>query len=266
MPEVFIFASALGAALALHMLFRAEVAPGRRASAILLLGAAVVPILVTVLTKPAMYNGIRHFVFIVPPLAVLGGWAVARLAEKLAGWPKLRVATLGAFGLAMSVTLVDMVRLHPYQYAHYNHLVGGLKVADHEFMLDYWGLAFKEAGEELREEIARRGLTPPKGGRWKVATCGPHNAARIALGPKFIVTYDTRGADFALMLGEYYCQQLPLKPLVEVKREGVTFASVYDVRNADPLASVFSTPPLQVPPKQQQQAAGGAVLSRPTAP
>jgi hypothetical protein len=265
MPEVFILASALGAALALHMLFRAEVAPGRRASAILLLGAAVVPILVTVLTKPAMYNGIRHFVFIVPPLAVLGGWALARLAEKLAGWPKLRMATLGAFGLAMSVTLVDMVRLHPYQYAHYNHLVGGLKVADHEFMLDYWGLAFKEAGEELREEIARRGLTPPKGGRWKVATCGPHNAARIALGPKFIVTYDTRGADFALMLGEYYCQQLPLKPLVEVKREGVTFASVYDVRNADPLASVFSTPPLQVPPKQQQ-AAGGAVLSRPNAP
>lgn len=180
MPEVFLVASSLGAALALHMLLRAEVTPGRRASAILLLCAAVVPIVVTVLSRPAMYNGIRHFVFIIPPLAVLGGWAVARLAEKLAGWPRLRIATLGAFGVAASVTAVDMVRLHPYQYAHYNHLVGGLEVADREFMLDYWGLAFKEAGEELRAEIGRRGLKPPagalEGGNLRPAQCGTDRA------------------------------------------------------------------------------------------
>jgi hypothetical protein len=268
MPESFLVLALLGIGLALRTLFRADVAPTRRTIEILLLGAALVPILVTVATKPAMYNGIRHFVFVTPPLAVLGGLAVAWLIERLAPRPRLRAATLGVLGLAASVTAVDMVRLHPYQYAHYNHVIGGLQTADREFMLDYWGLAFKQAGEELRAEIDRKGLKPPKGRRWKVATCGPHNAARIALGPDFIVTYDTRGADFALMLGEYYCQQLPLKPMVEVSREGVVFASVYDVRNADPLASVFSTPPIQPVPPGQQQAAGTAAMPRPavTAP
>ena len=31
------------------------------------------PIVITVVERPAMYNGIRHFIFIVPPMAVLGG-------------------------------------------------------------------------------------------------------------------------------------------------------------------------------------------------
>ncbi|WP_246164094.1 glycosyltransferase family 39 protein [Blastochloris sulfoviridis] len=266
MPEVFLLLALLGIGVALRTLFRADAPPIRRTIEILLLGAALVPILVTVATKPAMYNGIRHFVFVTPPLAVLGGLAVAWLIERLAPLPRLRAATFGALGLAASVTVVDMVRLHPYQYAHYNHLIGGLQTADREFMLDYWGLAFKQAGEELRAEIDRRGLKPPVGRRWKVATCGPHNAARIALGPNFVVTYDTHGADFALMLGEYYCQRLPLKPMVEVSREGVMFAAVYDVRSADPLASVFSTPPIQPPLPNQQQASGRAAMPRPAAP
>ena len=43
--------------------------------------AAVLPIAITILARPAMYNGIRHFVFVLPALAVLGGLAGARLAE-----------------------------------------------------------------------------------------------------------------------------------------------------------------------------------------
>ena len=181
MPEVFLVAAALGVGLALRTLFRADVPPTRRTIEILLLGAALVPILVAVATKPAMYNGIRHFVFVTPPLAVLGGLAVAWLIERLAPRPRLRAATLGALGLAASVTAVDMVRLHPYQYAHYNHLVGGLQTADREFMLDYWGLAFKQAGEDLRAEIDRRGLKAAggpalEGRHLRPAQCGAHRA------------------------------------------------------------------------------------------
>ena len=59
-------------------------------------------------------------------------------------------------------------------------------------MLDYWGLAFKQAGEALRARLARRGETPPAGRPWKIAVCGPHPPARIALGDQFEPTWDPK--------------------------------------------------------------------------
>ena len=49
-----------------------------------------------------------------------------------------------------------MIRLHPYQYTHFNHIAGTVRGADDLFMLDYWGLALKQASDGLREEIAER--------------------------------------------------------------------------------------------------------------
>jgi len=31
-----------------------------------------------------------------------------------------------------------MIRLHPYQYTHFNHIAGTVRSADNLFMLDYW--------------------------------------------------------------------------------------------------------------------------------
>ncbi len=50
-----------------------------------------------------------------------------------------------------------MARLHPYEYVFFNHIIGGVRGAQTRFMLDYWGLAFKEAGAKLRETLKARG-------------------------------------------------------------------------------------------------------------
>ena len=60
--------------------------------------------------------------------------------------------------------------------------------------------------------------------------CGPHHPAKVELGPEFVTTYETKGADFALMLGEFYCAEYKAPILVEIKREGVVYARVYDIR------------------------------------
>jgi hypothetical protein len=124
--------------------------------------------------------------------------------------------------------VVEMVRLHPYQYVHFNHLVGGIEGADNKFMLDYWGLSFKQAARALRLRLA--GQQPAHGGKWKIAICGPHRPAQVELGDDFEATWDSRGADLALTLGEFYCRDLPAPILGEVTREGVVFARAYDIR------------------------------------
>ncbi len=176
--------------------------------------AAVLPIAVTVIARPAMYNGIRHFVFVLPPLAVAGGLAGAWIANWIAQHGgRLRRPALAAlaviFAAGVALPAIGMARLHPYEYVYFNHLGGGVRGAQPRFMLDYWGLAFKQAGKALRAKLAARGETPPAGRKWTDRGVRPASVgARVALGDQFEPTWDPKGADFALMLGVFYCAKL----------------------------------------------------------
>lgn len=241
LPEVMLILC-LGALFGIALnIARGAYSTRRAAILILIAAAATLPILITVLTRPAMYNGIRHFVFIAPALAVLGGVAGAWLLEDLARRSKyLAAAAAGSIAIGLADPVVSMVRLHPYQYTHFNHIAGGVEGAEDRFMIDYWGLAFKEASEKLRAILTERAEVPPKG-RWRIAVCGPHPAAEVELGPEFTTTWDPKGADFAMMLGEFYCAEPDAPVLVEIEREDVTYAKVYDIRGYN-LPNVFKNP------------------------
>jgi len=54
--------------------------------------------------------------------------------------------------------------------------------------------------------------------------------AQVALGPDFTIGWDSHAADFAMTLGEFYCKGLLAPVMVEIKRDDVVFARVYDIR------------------------------------
>jgi Dolichyl-phosphate-mannose-protein mannosyltransferase len=205
-------------------------APGHRAALLAVVLAATLPILITVAARPAMYNGIRHFVFVVPPFAVLGGLAGAWIAARLERFGRGAVAA-GALALLLGLAspVIAMARLHPYEYTHFNRIAGGDAGARPRYMLDYWGLSLTQAAQQLRAFIAARGEQPPRG-TWSVAVCGPHPPVTVALGPQFTTTWNPKGADFAILLGEFYCIKLDAPLLFEVVRDGVIYARVYDIR------------------------------------
>jgi hypothetical protein len=191
--------------------------------------AATLPALVTVILRPAMYNGIRHFVFITPALAALGGLAAVWIAESLQRYGRPALAA-GAIVLAAGIAspAIDIVRLHPFEYTDFNHIAGGVAGARPRFMLDYWGLALTQAARDLRKLIAERSL--PHDSAATLAVCGPHPPVQVAMGPQYETTWDPHGADIAIMLGEYYCAKLDAPLLFEVVRDGVVYARVYDIR------------------------------------
>ena len=242
LPEVLMVAGVFGLGLLLTATFRLASAPRRRAVYLAIALAAILPVATTVATRPAMYNGVRHFVFVLPPLAVAGGFAIAWLATRANRLGRATLAAVLAIGVALPV--IGMAKLHPYEYTYFNDIAGGVRGAQPRFMLDYWGLAFKQAGEELRQQLAAQGVAPPRGRKWRIAVCGPHPAARIALGDKFDEpSWDPKGADFALMLGTFYCANLNAPLLVDVVRDGVSFARAYDLRSS-PVRSLFTYPPV----------------------
>jgi hypothetical protein len=242
LPEVLLGLLTAGVVGTFMSLSRSDV-PGRRKTILLMLTlAATLPLLIAMLKRPALYNGIRHFIFVIPPMTVLAGTAFARgmtwLKENRRSW---QPAAMAVFSFGLLLPLGEMIRLHPYQYTHFNHIAGTVRAADDLYMLDYWGLALKQASDGLREEINERQEVPPHGRKWKVAVCGPQRPAQVALGPDFTIGWDSHAADFAMTLGEFYCKGLTAPVLVEIKRDDVVFARVYDIRGRS-ISSLLSIP------------------------
>jgi 4-amino-4-deoxy-L-arabinose transferase-like glycosyltransferase len=249
LPEIFIVLGGIGLIGALIAAARPDL-PQRRAIYLCVALAGLLPVLVTVLTRPAMYNGIRHFVFVLPPFAVLGGLAAGRIADQLQRYGRVTL-TAGAVVLVIGLALpvVAMARLHPYEYAHFNWLAGGVRAAQSQYMLDYWGLALKQAGQALRERLAEQNTPPPAGRKWKVAVCGPHPPAQVALGDRFEPTWEPKGADFALSLGTFYCAKLDAPLMADIIRDGVSFARAYDLRGRT-VENLFTIPPVEREPER----------------
>jgi hypothetical protein len=242
MPVCLLLLGAAGIMAGVVTLAQRQVAVVKRATILIVILAATAPVLIACLTRPAMYNGIRHFVFLAPPFAVLAGaagaWVIARSLSASRTAAAIAAAII-AGGILLPI--VDMIRLHPYEYTHFNKIAGGVRAADERYMLDYWGLAFKQAADGLREKLAERQEAPTARARWRIAVCGPQRPAQTELGTDFVTTGDPAGADFAMMLGEFYCLKLNAPILVEVERDGVIFARVYDIRGRS-ITSLLTLP------------------------
>ena len=139
---------------------------GRLVSIAWLAGTVVAPVLWVVWNHTPFYNGHRHFLFIVPGLAVLAATAAAAWidARALRGW--VRALGTGLLAVCLAVTFVDMVRLHPYQSVYFNRLIaGGLKQAASDYETDYWCSTYREGLDWIVEHYGG----PGRQGRVRVA-------------------------------------------------------------------------------------------------
>ena len=172
LPEIMLALGGAGLIGALIAAARRDVAPARRAGLLIVALSAILPVAVAMVTRPALYNGIRQFLFIVPPFAVLGGLAAGWMIERAAAHGRAAIAAIAAVFIAgLSIPIYGMVQLHPYEYVYFNPTGGGVRGAEGRYMLDYWGLAFKQAADELRAHLAVSADKPPPGGAgwWRSA-------------------------------------------------------------------------------------------------
>ena len=216
---------------------------GRRAALLATVLAVILPVLITIVTRPAMYNGIRHFVFVLPPFAVLAGLAGAHFAERLRHYGVAVGAGIVALSAGIASPIIDMARLHPYEYTDYNRLAGGVSRARQNYMLDYWGLSLTQASRQLLADISDRHERPPRG-QWTIAVCGPHPPVAVVLGPRFTTTWNPKGADFAMVVGEFYCAKLDAPVVFDIIREGVVYARLYDLRGRS-VSSLLTVPGIE---------------------
>ena len=105
------------------------------------------PLAYFAILRPHVYDGLRHFLFLLPALAVGAAVGAERLIDKRR-WlaPLLAVLALATFA--------ESARWHPYQTSYFQPLVGGEL---HElYDVDYWASSYREAALWIAEQSGDR--------------------------------------------------------------------------------------------------------------
>ncbi len=104
------------------------------------------PLALFVVMRPNAYDGLRHFLFVLPALALFAAvgwhWCWTRSSRRL-----VRGAVAAVAVVAFCLPCLEIVRLHPYQIAYFNQLVGGVAGASGRYETEYWLTSYREAME-----------------------------------------------------------------------------------------------------------------------
>ena len=83
LPEAMMVTLVAGLGVTVASLFRRDVPAKRKTILTMLALAATLPLMVAMVKRPALYNGIRHFLFVIPPMAVMAGFGFAWIIDRV---------------------------------------------------------------------------------------------------------------------------------------------------------------------------------------
>lgn len=188
--------------------------------------AVLFPLVFVLVDKPALYNGVRHFTFVIPPLAVLAAIGIDQTLAKLQSSAKRMTYLVLCLGLAL-MTLHAFIKLHPYEYIFYNRLAGDTAKAEKQWESDYWSSSLREASKALMALPLPAQQTP-----YLVAVCAENVQGSAYLDQRFEVTKDWVAADFYMSSTNMNCDQVLQGEVVgKVERLGTILAVVKDRRH-----------------------------------
>jgi hypothetical protein len=193
------------------------------------------PVLCQVIGHGPAFTGMRHFIFVVPPLAALAGIGFDALLTKLETRSRLvAAAALAGITAAFVSNAVTLVRLHPYEYVFFNPLVSGLEGASRRFDMDYWVNVMPEAVASLETFLNQREpSTPVPRSRYSVAVCGERQSFENETreNPRLLWAEDWDEADFFIAPTQMNCDHsLPGETIATIQRFGVPIGVVKDRR------------------------------------
>ena len=244
-PLVTLFGAALAMVFALlPRLATGANRPQRRDIALVSL-TVFFPLACQVICHGPAFTGLRHFLFVIPALAVLAGIGLDAAVTALAA--RGRLAASGGLAVVTACFLwnaVTLVRLHPYEYLFYNITVGGLEGASRRYDLDYWFNSMPEALNQLEAYLRRTepGNTVLPTQIYSVAVCGERlSFDKTVTLPQlhWDFRHEWNESEFFIAPTQMNCDEdLDGKVIGTVERLGVTIAYIKDRRAlVEPLAT-----------------------------
>jgi len=207
----------------------------------ILLFTIAFPLACQVIGHGPSFTGMRHFLFVVPPIAVLAGIGIHLCMSQLEEASRIAaLAGAAVVTIAIGWDTSELIRLHPYEYLFYNSLVGGLSGAARRYDTDYWVNIMPAAVEDLETYLKQENVLadPAKPRHYTVAVCGERVAfEKEDADPRLQFSADWSHADFFIAPTHMNCDEvLRGKQVDAIKRLGVTIGVVKDLRGVSPQA------------------------------
>ena len=198
--------------------------------------AVLFPLLCDVIAHAPGDTGMRHFLFIAPPIAVLAGLGLDGMLCRLEAFnPLAAAAGLAAILLCLGSDTATLYRLHPDEYLSYNSLVGGLEGASRRYATDYWVNIMPEAVGDLEQYLDQSDKNGSNRltARYTVAVCGERLPFEKRADTRLQWTRDWRNADFFIAPTHMNCDRaLDGKIVAKIERLGVLIGVVKDRRTS----------------------------------
>jgi hypothetical protein len=210
----------------------AALALARRRGIFVVCAAVILPLGFLISQRVAIYDGVRHALFVIPMLAILAGAGMTALLPLLRQAPLIATASGAAY--AGSLVLYLAV-LHPFEYVAMNALAGGTRDGYDLFETDYWSAAATTALRRLEQRLDYDPSVLPAETPPSILICIPWREA--AVGPllrrPWSVETDPQKAELIIETQRWRCaENLSSVVLIdEVKRFGRSFAWVYAKRS-----------------------------------
>ena len=221
-------------AMAFAALARDRIGRRTRSEVAMVAFAVIFPVLCEVVAHGPAFCGLRHFLFVLPPIAVLAGIGLDIAVMRLSAVRRqLGVAVLAVVAAGFGWNAVTLVRLHPYEYLVFNPLVGGLEGASRRYAMDYWFTIMPEAVDGLEAYLnsTEPALSRDPKHSYSVAICGERAAFLKKAKPHLHWAEVWETADFFIAPTHMNCDRDSQgKVVVTVKRLGVPLGYVKDQR------------------------------------
>ncbi len=189
-----------------------------------------------------LYDGLRHFLFIIPMMAVIAGLTAAALLDVAASLSHTvsrraaRVVVYATFGGVGVWHTYWIARLHPHESVYFNAASGGIGAAYENYDLDYYGASYNDASKLLQRTLWQRDRSYYLNNPVLVSGCWLASAVSEYVPQNFAVTHYRRAnsskADFFLGYTRSNCHKKHKeKPIYgRVQRDGGTIALIRDLR------------------------------------
>jgi hypothetical protein len=201
----------------------------------LLVVAVLVPPAYAIIRHSTLYNGLRHFLFIIPPLCVMVGAGLAVCTRAMA-----RLKREWAIPLVVLTSLfaVDQLhalwRLHPHQHVFFNRASGGLVPAVRRYETEYYGSVYRELHAQLIEHVWKERRESYLNTTFRVAGCGSKLffSRNLPLNFQYQSMSQAARADFYATYARDRClNRFKNHPvLTRVERDGATLAVARDLK------------------------------------
>jgi len=115
-------------------------------------GWLIVPVSAAILFHSTLYDGWRHFYFLWPAMVYFAIYGLRSFIDHLDlcrekwNYKITKLLLLLIIGVSILANIQTIVRYHPHQYCYFNAIAPD---PSENFELDYWGLSYRDALENL---------------------------------------------------------------------------------------------------------------------